>query len=97
MTCKVYTADTYIGSPVKIICSNFNTVITTTMTVKFGFWVINPTSTVSLAIPVQIYALDQPSQTKFVWSILEAGIRILPITTTPITDRGNFASSNAYR
>lgn len=97
MTCKVYTADAFIGSPVKIICSNFNTIITTTKTVKFGFWVVNPSSSVSLGIPVQIYALDQPSQTKFVWSILEAGIRILPITATPITDKGNFASSSAFR
>lgn len=97
MACKVYTSDATIGSPVKIICSNFNAVITTAMTVKFGFWVVNPSSTVSLAIPIQVYAFDQVAQTKFVWSIVEAGIRILPITNTPINDIGSFVPSTARR
>jgi hypothetical protein len=97
MTCKVYTGELTVGSPVKIVCSNFNTAITTAMSVQFGFWVVNPASSVSMAIPVQVYAFDQPSQTKFCWSMVEAGIRILPITTTPITDIGNFQSSSPYR
>jgi hypothetical protein len=97
MRCKVFTSDATIGSPVKIVCSNFNIAITTSRSVKFGFWVVNLSSSVSLAIPIQIYALDQPTQRKFVWSIIEAGIRILPITTTPISDTGNFASSSPFR
>lgn len=99
MTCSVFPGDTYSLSrqPVRIICSKFNTAITTANNLKFAFWVVNPASTVALAIPVQIYAYDQPSSTKFVWSILEAGIRILPITQTPINDNGNFALSSTYR
>lgn len=97
MTCKVYTGESTLGSPVKIICSNFNTAITTSNTLRFGFWVFNPASSISMAIPVQVYAFDQPSQRKFCWSIIEAGIRILPISTTPISDIGNFQSSSPYR
>lgn len=97
MTCKVYTGELNINAPVKIICSNFNTAITTAKTLQFGFWVVNPASSVSMAIPIQVYAFDQPAQTKFIWSIVEAGIRVLPITTTPITDIGNFQSSSTYR
>lgn len=97
MTCKVYTGDLASRQPVKIICSNFNTPLTTSTNVKFGFWVVNPASTVSMAFPVQVYAFDQPSQTKFVWSIVEAGIRILPVTVTPINDLGNWLSSSPFR
>lgn len=67
------------------------------MTVKFGFWVVNPSTAAGMAIPIQVYAYDQPSATKIIWSILEAGIRVLPITVTPISDLGNFVSSNPIR
>jgi hypothetical protein len=97
MTCKVFTGDLTSSQPVKIVCSNFNIAITTAMSVKFGFWVVNPASSVSMAIPVQVYAFDQPSQTKFCWSIVEAGIRVLPITVTPINDLANWQSSSTYR
>lgn len=97
MSCKVFNGDTGSYQPIKIVCSNFNTAITTAMTVKFGFWVVNPTSSISMAIPVQVYAFDQPSQTKFCWSIIEAGIRIIPTVVTPINDIGNWASSNPFR
>ena len=97
MTCKVFTGDLTSSQSVKIVCSNFNTAITNAMTVKFGFWVVNPAASVGMAIPVQVYAFDQPSQTKFVWNMVEAGIRVLPITVTPINDLGNWLSSSAFR
>ena len=72
MDCRVYVGDTYslTGNPTKIVCSNFNTAITTAMTVKFGFWVKNPTVTKSVAIPVQIYSYDQRYGRKNIWTIL---------------------------
>lgn len=97
MTCKVYPGDATYSQPTKIVCSSFSGTLTSASTIKFGFWVVNPTSTIGMAIPIQVYAYDQPSATKFIWSIVEAGIRILPITQTPINDLGNFASSNAIR
>ena len=96
MTCNVYPGDPAVSQPTKIVCSNFGA-LTSSSTIKFGFWVVNPPSNIGMAIPVQVYAYDQGSATKFIWSIVEAGIRILPITTTPINDWGNFASSNAIR
>lgn len=97
MECKVYPGDQSRIQPTKIVCSKFSATITSSMTVKFGFWVINPSSSVSMAIPIQIYGYDQPSGRKFIWSIIEGGIRVLPITVTPISDDGNFVSSNAVR
>ena len=97
MSCKVYTGDSSNDQPVKIICSNFNVAITTSRTLKFGFWVKNPTSTVGKAIPVQIYTFDTYQAQKGIWTILEAGITILPTTNLPISDLGNFASSSTYR
>lgn len=97
MKCKVYPGDAVRQQPTKIVCSSFSTTITPSMTIKMGFWVINPPSDVSMSIPIQVYAYDQPSARKFIWSIVEAGIRVLPIITTPISDDGNFASSNAVR
>ena len=67
------------------------------MTLKFGFWVVNPATSVGMAIPVQVYAYDQPTARKYVWSMQEAGIRLIPITVTPISDLGNFATSSSYR
>lgn len=97
MTCKVYTGNPSNYQPVKIVCSSFSSTITTSTVVKFGFWVVNPSTTIGMAIPVQVYAYDQPTATKFCWSIVESGIRLLPITQTPITDIGNWASSSTYR
>ena len=67
------------------------------MTIKFGFWMFNPAVTKGHAIPVQVYAYDQVSGRKFIWSIFEGGIRLLPITSTPISDVGNFHTSIGYR
>lgn len=97
MTCKVYPGSAGYKQPTKIVCSNFASTVATTTLVKFGFWVVNPTTSVGMAIPVQVYAYDQPSARKFVWSIIEGGIRVLPVTTTPINDWGNFVSSNPVR
>jgi hypothetical protein len=55
MTCKVYTGDSSNNQPAKIVCSNFGVNLGTTTTVKMGFWVKNPQTTVGLAIPIQIY------------------------------------------
>jgi hypothetical protein len=85
MDCRVYPGSVNDVQPTKIICSSFSATITTSMTIKIGFWVVNPQTTVGMSIPVQIYAYDQPSARKYVWSILEAGIRVLPITVTPIS------------
>ena len=81
----------------KIICSNFNTAITSAMTVKMGFWVVNPSTTKGLSIPVQVYILDQPTQVKVIWSMVEAGIRLLPTPVTPTVDDGNFFLSSTAR
>jgi len=72
MDCKVYIGDTQTstGNPTKIVCSNFNTNITPSITVKFGFWVKNPVVTKSVAIPIQIYSYDQRYARKNVWTIL---------------------------
>jgi hypothetical protein len=97
MTCKVYSGDVYTSRPVKIICSNFDVLITSGMTVKMGFWVVNPSTTKGLAIPAQVYILDQPSQSKVIWSMVEAGIRLLPTPVTPTSDDGNFFLSSTAR
>jgi len=97
MECRVYPGDVSDKQPTKIVCSKFSSTISTSTTIKFGFWMFNPQVTKGMAIPIQIYAYDQPSARKFVWSILEAGIRLLPITVTPIGDNGNFHSSSSFR
>ena len=97
MSCKVYTGDASNNQSVKIVCSNFNTAITSSMTVKFGFWVVNPSSTTGMAIPVTIYAYNQNGGNKYIWSIIEAGIRILPSLASPIADLGNFYISSSAR
>ena len=97
MDCRVYPGDATYKQPTKIVCSKFSTTITTSMTVKFGFWVKNPSTTVGMAIPIQVYAYDQPTGRKFIWSMVEAGIRLLPITVTPIVDKGNFVLSSTFR
>ena len=82
---------------VRVVCSNFNVAITSSRTLKFGFWTVNPSSTTGLAIPVEIYAYNQVTDRKFVYTILEAGIRILPVAVTPITDLGNFVAGTTER
>ena len=97
MSCKVYTGDASINQPIKIVCSNFNMDIQTSHIVRFGFWVRNPTTTKSLAIPVMFgnYRIDYDRNR--CWDIVEAGIRVIPTSQTPIADNGNFASSSAFR
>jgi hypothetical protein len=97
MDCRVFPGSVADQQPTKIVCSSFSATVTTSMTVKMGFWMVNPTTAVSMSIPVQIYAYDQPTGRKFVWSMVEAGIRLLPITSTPVSDLGNFAVNTAYR
>lgn len=91
MSCKVYTGDSTNNKPVKIICSSFNTAITSTMTLKFGFWVKNPNSSKGLALPIFVYAYNPIIAAKYIWTMIEAGIRILPTSNLPISDTGNFA------
>jgi hypothetical protein len=91
MTCKVYCGQQINGIPVKIICSNFNTALTSANIVKFGFWVTNPSVTRSLAIPVTIYSFDQYAVTKNNWNILESGFNVIVTSALPILDQGNFA------
>lgn len=56
MTCKVYTGDKTNHQPVKIVCSSFNVNLDTSTTVKFGFWTKNPSTSIGLSIPVQVYS-----------------------------------------
>ena len=70
MDCRVYPGSSTDQQSTKIVCSRFSATITTTMTIKFGFWVVNPSTSVGMSIPVQIYAFDQPTAGKYVWSIL---------------------------
>jgi hypothetical protein len=70
MKCSVYPGDSTNNQPTKIICSSFSATLTSSSTVKFGFWVVNPPSTIGMSIPVQVYAYDQPSAVKIIWSIV---------------------------
>ena len=97
MECKVYTGDLSNHQPVKIICSNFNTAITTSHLVKMGFWVRNPNVNYGLAIPVQIYSWDTYRARKDTWSMIESAIKVLPTSQTPISDDGNFQLSSSFR
>ena len=78
MDCKVYTGDLQNHQPVKIVCSNFNTAITNSKLVKMGFWVRNPSTNYGMAIPVQLYSYDTYRARKDTWSMIEAGIKVLP-------------------
>ena len=97
MSCKVYTGDAALKQPVRIACSNFNADVGTGNIVRFGFWTRNPTTTVSLAIPMMFgnYRMDNDRFRS--WSFVEAAIRVIPSSQTPIADSGNFASSSTYR
>ena len=70
MDCKVFPGNQVDIQPTKIVCSSFSSSIATSNTIKFGFWVVNPSSTKGMGIPIQVYAYDQPSARKFVWSII---------------------------
>ena len=69
MDCRVYPGDVSDQQPTKIVCSKFSATIATSSTVKFGFWMVNPQTAKGLAIPVQVYAYDQPTARRYVWSI----------------------------
>ena len=97
MECKVYTGYALNHQPVKIVCGNFNTDILNSHLVKMGFWVRNPTTNYGMAIPVQIYSYDPYRDRKDTWSMIEAAIKVLPNSQTPISDDGNFALSSTYR
>lgn len=90
MDCKVYTGDASNHQPVKIVCSNFNTAITNSKIVRMGFWTRNPSTTDALAIPVQIYSYDQYRARKDTWSMIEAGIRVIPRENLVMRSSGNF-------
>jgi len=66
----VYPGTATYSQPTKIVCSSFSASITTAMTIKFGFWVVNPASSIAMAIPIQVYAYDQTTVTKYCWSIV---------------------------
>lgn len=91
MRCKVYVGQRSNHQPVKIICSDFNTAITTSNILRFGFWVTNPTVTRSLAIPITIYSYDQVYIKKNNWNFIERGCNIIMTSTAPLWDFGNFA------
>lgn len=56
MTCKFYIGDKINNQPAKIVCNQYNLgSILTTQSIKFGFWVKNPTTTIGLAVPIQVY------------------------------------------
>lgn len=96
MTCKVYPGQGSQSIPVKIVCSNFNILLTSSTVLKFGFWVTNPTVVRSLAIPVTIYSYNQYTATKANWNFLESAFPIVT-TNTPILDNGNFMlDDNVY-
>lgn len=97
MKCKVYTGDKLNNQPVKIVCSSFSSTPGTSTTIKMGFWVKNPSTSVGLAIPVQVYSFEPNTAKKNAWSLVEAAIKVLPTTTTAIADLGNFAVSSTYR
>ena len=97
MECKVYTGDNQNNQPVKIVCSNFNAQLTTSTILKMGFWVKNPSTDKGLAIPIQIYSFDTNNAKKDCWSMIEAGIKILPTAVTPISFTGNFACGSSER
>ena len=97
MDCKVYTGDNQNHKPAKIVCSNFNAQITTASTLKFGFWVKNPATIVGLAVPVFVYSYDTYQARKDCWSLIEAGIRVIPTSATPIADLGDFTTSSSSR
>lgn len=97
MTCKVYTGDANNNQPAKIVCSSFGVILGTSHTVKMGFWVKNPQTSVGLAIPVQIYSYDPLNIRKNVWTMIESAIEVIPTSATPIADLGNFVTSSTAR
>ena len=97
MQCKVYTGDSANDRPVKIVCSNFNTALTTSTVLKMGFWVRNPPSEVGLAIPIQVYALNQVSMQKTCWSMVEGGVKVLPTSVSPVSITGLFSAGSTMR
>jgi hypothetical protein len=97
MSCKVYTGDKTNHQPVKIVCSSFSSTPGTSSTIKMGFWVKNPATSVGLAIPVQVYTIEPNTAKRNAWSIVESAIKVLPTTTTAIADLGNFATSLSSR
>lgn len=94
MSCKVYTGDASLRKPVRIVCSNFNTDLSTSMILRMGFWTRNPQTDVSLAIPVELsnYRMDNDRNRNY--DIIEGAIRVIPTSTTPIADTGNFVGSS---
>lgn len=70
MKCVVYTGDKSNHKPAKVVCANFNTNILTSHTVKFGFWIRNPTTLKGLAIPLQIYGYDPYLNKKDPWNLI---------------------------
>lgn len=91
MTCKVTPGQRSNFQPVKIICSNFNTALTTSNVLRFGFWVTNPSVSRSLAIPVTVYSYDQVYVKKNNWNFIEGACNIIVTTAAPLYDFGNFA------
>ena len=56
MTCKVYTGDQTNNQPVTIVCNQFSlSTITSSHSIKFGFWIKNPSTSIGLAVPIQVY------------------------------------------
>ena len=55
----------------KIICNQFSlSSITAAQYMRFGFWVTNPNTTISLAIPIQVYIEEVTTARKLIWQML---------------------------
>jgi hypothetical protein len=71
MKCKVYTGDQTNNQPVRIVCNQFSlATITSSHVIKFGFWVKNPSTSIGLAIPIQVYFEHVYSYQKIMWQII---------------------------
>ncbi len=98
MKCKVHTGDRISVQSVKIICNQFSLgSITSSHFIRFGFWVKNPSTTLGLAIPIQVYVEELKTTRKLIWQMVEAGIKVIPTTASPINDFGNFVCDTTYR
>ena len=60
MDCKVYPGNVADQQPTKIVCSGFSSTISTSTTIKFGFWIINPTVTKVWPFPSNFMHMISP-------------------------------------
>ena len=71
MKCKFYSGDKANFQPVRIICNQYSlSSITTAHYIRFGFWVNNPSITIGLAVPIQVYFDETIASRKIMWQML---------------------------